>query len=58
MTDAPFEKSGNTTWAQCAECDHWFHVSPALVKMATVSMICPGCRNTFLPMDAKTLVDN
>jgi hypothetical protein len=58
MTDAPFEKPGNATWAQCPKCDHWFHVAPALLRMKDVDLICPGCRHEFASSDAKELLKN
>jgi hypothetical protein len=56
--DAPFEKRGNSTWAQCPGCDHWFHVSPALLELKDVDLICPGCGLAFASDGAKNLLEN
>ncbi|MEC8087484.1 MAG: MJ0042-type zinc finger domain-containing protein [Pseudomonadota bacterium] len=58
MSDSPFEKSGNSNWAQCPNCDHWFHVAPALLRMTDVNLICPGCGHQFVSKDAKELLKN
>ena len=58
MSDSLYDKPGNATWAQCPDCDHWFHVAPALLQMETVKLICPDCTKSFLPADAKALVGN
>lgn len=58
MTDSPYEKTGNANWAQCPECDHWFHVASSLIRMETVDLICPDCGATFKPTDAKALLSN
>ncbi|MEE2997869.1 MAG: hypothetical protein VX700_12080 [Pseudomonadota bacterium] len=58
MTDAPFEKQGNSNWAQCRKCDHWFHVSPALLKMSDIDLICPSCGHAFTSADAKEIIKN
>ncbi|MEX2453133.1 MAG: hypothetical protein WD470_00425 [Rhodospirillaceae bacterium] len=58
MTDSPFEKTGNANWAQCPDCDHWFHVATALLRMETVDLICPECSTAFLPRNAKAMIQN
>ena len=47
-----FEKTGSAVWTQCPDCGHWFHVSPALLRMETVDLICPGCGAAFPPGEA------
>ena len=58
MTETPFEKSGNANWAQCPDCDHWFHVATSLLKLAGVDLICPECGRAFPPQDAKSLIES
>tara|TARA_B100000686_G_scaffold342581_2_gene421999 strand:- start:175 stop:354 length:180 start_codon:yes stop_codon:yes gene_type:complete len=55
MADRSFEKKGNTIWVQCVKCDHWFHVSPALIKLNDVKLICPECGNQFFSKEAKDI---
>jgi hypothetical protein len=58
MSGSIYDKPGNATWAQCPSCDHWFHVSPTLLAMDGVDLICPGCAKPFPPADAKALIEN
>ena len=53
-----FEKTGSAIWTQCPACDHWFHVSPALLRMETVDLICPGCGSAFPPREARAIAGN
>lgn len=58
MNDSPYEKTGNANWAQCPHCDHWFHVSTALLNLENVDLICPDCSTPFPPADAKAMIQN
>lgn len=58
MTDSPYEKTGNANWAQCPDCDHWFHVASSLLNMEGVDLICPGCGKAFPAGEAKALIRN
>jgi predicted Zn finger-like uncharacterized protein len=53
---APWEKSGNTSWAQCNACKSWFHVGPALLAKADVKLHCPQCHHEFLAADAARII--
>ena len=56
MSDSMFDKPGNATRAQCPACDYWFHVTPGLLQLETVDLICPDCAKPFPPADAKALI--
>ncbi len=58
MSDSPFEKTGNATWAQCPGCGHWFHISNSLIAIKNVDLICPGCGKEFPTDDAAEVVRN
>ena len=53
---APWEKSGNTSWAQCNACQSWLHVGTGLLARPEVKLHCPHCRNDFLAADAARLI--
>jgi len=53
---AIWEKSGNTSWAQCPNCDDWFHVGTSLLDRPDVPMHCPHCHHEFSQDHAKRLV--
>ncbi|MGB1877141.1 MAG: hypothetical protein ACPHGY_09530 [Rhodospirillaceae bacterium] len=53
---ASWEKTGNTSWTQCPNCDDWFHVGPGLLDRPDVKMHCPGCHHEFTQDAAKRLV--
>ena len=57
MVGQDFEKSGNMTWAQCPNCEHWFHVSPSLMALDNVNLICPECGISFPSEDAKSVLE-
>ncbi|PPR10614.1 MAG: hypothetical protein CFH41_01603 [Alphaproteobacteria bacterium MarineAlpha11_Bin1] len=57
MTDSPYEKFGNSNWAQCPKCEHWFHIAPDLLKMKDVDLICPGCGHPFASSKAKEILE-
>jgi len=50
---SPWEKSGNTSWVQCGQCDGWFHVSDAMLDDPAMRMHCPACHHEFTAGDAK-----
>jgi hypothetical protein len=53
MSNALYEKTGNTWWVKCS-CEMWFPASEHIVRHATVKMVCPRCAKTF---DAKGAAD-
>jgi hypothetical protein len=44
---APWEKTGNTSWAQCPACKGWFHIGPEILKRPDVKLHCPHCATAF-----------
>jgi hypothetical protein len=53
---APWEKTGNTSWAQCNACKSWLHVGAGLLARPEVKLHCPSCQNDFLAADAARLI--
>lgn len=53
---APWEKSGNTSWVQCAACREWFHVGPSILNRPEVTLHCPHCGSDFKQADAPRIM--
>lgn len=50
-----WEKSGNTSWAQCPSCDGWFHLSASMLTSG-LDLHCPHCASGFSQTEAKKLM--
>ena len=53
---APWEKTGNTSWAQCPSCRGWFHVGPGILARPEVKLHCPHCAADFAAADAPRII--
>lgn len=55
-TGAPWEKTGNTSWAQCPACKGWFHIGPEILKRTDVKLHCPHCDADFAQSAALRII--
>ena len=53
---APWEKSGNTSWAQCPSCQNWFPAGPSLLNRPDVKLHCPQCGGDFAQSEARRII--
>jgi hypothetical protein len=53
---APWEKTGNSSWAQCPNCKGWFHVGPEILKHPAVALHCPHCASDFAQGAARRII--